>query len=151
MNLIVVRWLRYLRFAFRVPRLVASHQSQQQRSLPIHDQQSRRQRYDLPAVHKMVILAAAAITAGAVGAYKGGQAAVSGVKNKMTDMKRERELKKERKEFGAKIDQRSKERKERLSRIKSMRSSNNSTGGSTEREGPLARFRKGGGGDGSAS
>lgn len=56
----------------------------------------------------MVFVAAAAVTAGAYGAYKGGQAAVKGTKQKLNDIKLERSGKSE---YNAK----SKERAARLS------------------------------------
>jgi len=58
----------------------------------------------------MVFLTAAAVTAGAYGAYKGGEAAVKGAQSKVRDIKLERNGKKE-------YDAKSRERKERLSTI----------------------------------
>ena len=58
----------------------------------------------------MVFVAAAAVTAGAYGAYKGGQAAVKGTKQKLNDIKLERSGK-------AEYNAKSKERAARLSVI----------------------------------
>ena len=59
----------------------------------------------------MVFVTAAAVTAGAYGAYKGGQAAVKGTKQKLNDIKLERSGK-------AEYNAKSKERAARLSTIK---------------------------------
>lgn len=58
----------------------------------------------------MVFVTAAAVTAGAYGAYKGGQAAVKGTKQKLNDIKLERSGK-------AEYNAKSKERAARLSTI----------------------------------
>lgn len=58
----------------------------------------------------MVFLTAAAVSAGAYGAYKGGEAAVKGAQSKVRDIKLERNGRKE-------YDAKSRERKERLSTI----------------------------------
>ena len=58
----------------------------------------------------MVFVAAAAVSAGAYGAYKGGQAAVKGTKQKLNDIKLERNGK-------AEYNAKSKERASRLSAI----------------------------------
>eukprot|EP00568_Trieres_chinensis_P003952 CAMPEP_0183291204 /NCGR_PEP_ID=MMETSP0160_2-20130417/697_1 /TAXON_ID=2839 ORGANISM="Odontella Sinensis, Strain Grunow 1884" /NCGR_SAMPLE_ID=MMETSP0160_2 /ASSEMBLY_ACC=CAM_ASM_000250 /LENGTH=91 /DNA_ID=CAMNT_0025451973 /DNA_START=59 /DNA_END=334 /DNA_ORIENTATION=+ len=64
----------------------------------------------------MVVLEAAAITAGGYAAYRGGETAVKGAKAKIKEIKLGR---KHNGEFAAK----KKERKERLARITSMRQS----------------------------
>ena len=63
----------------------------------------------------MVFVAAAAVSAGAYGAYKGGQAAVKGTKQKLNDIKLERNGK-------AEYNAKSKERASRLSAIEKKHS-----------------------------
>jgi len=76
----------------------------------------------------MVLVTAAAVTAGAYGAYKGGQAAVKGTKQKLNDIKLERSGK-------AEYDAKSKERAARLSAIEKKHAAaggdSSSTGGLT--------------------
>jgi len=67
----------------------------------------------------MVFVAAAAVTAGAYGAYKGGQAAVKGTKQKLNDIKLERSGK-------AEYNAKSKERAARLSAIEKKHSASTS-------------------------
>ena len=70
----------------------------------------------------MVFLTAAAVTAGAYGAYKGGEAAVKGAKSKVRDIKLERSGKKE-------YDAKSKERRGRLASIEQKHGAASGSGG----------------------
>ena len=72
----------------------------------------------------MVFVAAAAVTAGAYGAYKGGQAAVKGTKQKLNDIKLERSGK-------AEYNAKSKERAARLSAIEKKHSASATATAST--------------------
>jgi len=67
--------------------------------------------------NKMVILETAAITAGGYAAWRGGEAAVKQTKNSVKNFKREQRRGKDQRELDEKI----KERKERQSRLESMR------------------------------
>mmetsp|Transcript_20871 Transcript_20871/g.29000 ORF Transcript_20871/g.29000 Transcript_20871/m.29000 type:complete len:101 (-) Transcript_20871:246-548(-) len=99
----------------------------------------------------MVIVTAAAITAGAYGAYKGGEAAVHGTQTKVRDIKKERERKKERKEGKEKQEARkeaedklhaSRTVDERLSMMRGKHSTRSTTG--EKKKNIFSKFRKGG-------
>lgn len=80
----------------------------------------------------MVFVAAAAVSAGAYGAYKGGQAAVKGTKQKLNDIKLERNGK-------AEYNAKSKERASRLSAIEKKHSASATATASTSIAGAAGR------------
>jgi len=80
----------------------------------------------------MVFVAAAAVSAGAYGAYKGGQAAVKGTKQKLNDIKLERNGK-------AEYNAKSKERASRLSAIEKKHSASATATASTSSAGAAGR------------
>lgn len=93
----------------------------------------------------MVIIVAAAVAAAGVGAYKGGKAAVAGVKERIEDVKKDRVRNKQKKDDDAREKvyndeqdriQSTKTVDQRLSSIKSKIKK------TKKKDGPLGRFRK---------
>ena len=115
-------FLRVKRFLFDIKGCLAT--SRQNKTYNHHNQSLRPE--------TMVFVAAAAVSAGAYGAYKGGQAAVKGTKQKLNDIKLERNGK-------AEYNAKSKERASRLSAIEKKHSASATATASTSSAGAAGR------------